>query len=287
LANPGERVVQRPLAGLETSATESSAEELEGHHRFGIARPPGQDLHLGSESVVLMYAAFAEAEAMQAEWQPQFALLYSLLGFRYCDLLLAAAERAAWSGPCAEPQAGGGDGSSGDNGAEERDGAGAGDGAGLVAVCAEVAPRGSTIFEWRKSPMWNHAWDSQLDIGLDHLITLARCALYSDRLQGGAPGPEARDRAERAHERLRVPGPDDEFPRGLLTRARIRHARGDPARGDADLREAERIDQAGKSSAESIRQRRRPGALAVSAARSYTATQKATHRHVDLTPPWP
>ena len=39
---------------------------------------------------------FAEAERMQKERQPQFDLLYSLRGFRYCDWLLAPAERAAW-----------------------------------------------------------------------------------------------------------------------------------------------------------------------------------------------
>ena len=41
-------------------------------------------------------ARFREAEAMQAESQPEYPLLFSLWGFRYCDLLLAAAERAAW-----------------------------------------------------------------------------------------------------------------------------------------------------------------------------------------------
>ena len=41
-------------------------------------------------------ARFREAETMQAESQPEFPLLYSLRGFHYCDLLLAAAERAAW-----------------------------------------------------------------------------------------------------------------------------------------------------------------------------------------------
>ena len=41
-------------------------------------------------------ARFREAEAMQAKDQPAFPLLYSLQGFRYCDLLLATAERAAW-----------------------------------------------------------------------------------------------------------------------------------------------------------------------------------------------
>ena len=39
---------------------------------------------------------FREAEQMQAESQPAYPLLYSLRGFLYCDLLLAAPERAAW-----------------------------------------------------------------------------------------------------------------------------------------------------------------------------------------------
>lgn len=41
-------------------------------------------------------ALLEEAERMQAERQPGYPLLYSTGGFRYCDLLLAPAERAAW-----------------------------------------------------------------------------------------------------------------------------------------------------------------------------------------------
>jgi len=41
-------------------------------------------------------ALFREAEALQAERQPHYPLMFSLAGFRYCDMLLAAAERAAW-----------------------------------------------------------------------------------------------------------------------------------------------------------------------------------------------
>jgi tetratricopeptide (TPR) repeat protein len=37
-----------------------------------------------------------QAEALQRERQPVFDLLYGLAGFRYCDLILAPAERAAW-----------------------------------------------------------------------------------------------------------------------------------------------------------------------------------------------
>jgi hypothetical protein len=41
-------------------------------------------------------ALFREAEEMQAGNQPEYPLLYSVQGFQNCDLLLAAAERAAW-----------------------------------------------------------------------------------------------------------------------------------------------------------------------------------------------
>jgi hypothetical protein len=41
-------------------------------------------------------ARIREAEQMQAKSQPECPLLYSLRGFRYCDLLLTEAERAAW-----------------------------------------------------------------------------------------------------------------------------------------------------------------------------------------------
>jgi len=41
-------------------------------------------------------ARFRESEALQAERQPHSPLLYSVLGFWYCDLLLREAERGAW-----------------------------------------------------------------------------------------------------------------------------------------------------------------------------------------------
>src|SRR6185503_19672891 len=41
-------------------------------------------------------AHFREAEDIQAKLHPEYPLLYSLWGYRYCDLLLAPAEVAAW-----------------------------------------------------------------------------------------------------------------------------------------------------------------------------------------------
>jgi nucleoside phosphorylase len=171
-------------------------------------------------------AAFAEAEAMQAEFQPKYPRLYSLPGFRYCDLLLAAAERAAWAVGLAAD--GGGDG-----GAD-----GGGEPTGPAADCVAVAERGRKMFEWRVPS------DSLLTIALDHL-TLARCALYADRLAGRPPGREAETQTARAVDGLRAAGYQDMLPRGLLTRAWLRHAQGDPDGARADLAEAERIASRG------------------------------------------
>jgi len=147
-------------------------------------------LHQQGE-VAAAQAAFAEAEALQAERQPQYPLLYSLGGFGYCDLLLAAPERAAWSDPGDGPRLGGGDGN--------RDAPS--DGAGLVAACAAVARRAMQTLEWAEALQGV----SILDFALIYL-TLARFALCSDRLQGRPPGPKARNPTEQALDRLRAAG---------------------------------------------------------------------------------
>ncbi len=48
----------------------------------------------------LSSATFHEAEAIQAEMQPKHPRLYSLAGYRYCDLLLGAVRQGPrmWSG---------------------------------------------------------------------------------------------------------------------------------------------------------------------------------------------
>lgn len=55
-------------------------------------------LHQGGEAQGAL-AAFAQAEAMQAERQPALPKLYSLGGYRYCDLLLAAGQQQEEIGP--------------------------------------------------------------------------------------------------------------------------------------------------------------------------------------------
>lgn len=169
-------------------------------------------------------ATFAAAEHMQAEFQPEYPLLYSLRGFQYCELLLAGAERAAWA-------AAGGLGKGGVH-----------DETGWAAACEEVAGRARGAQRaWRE--IFTNP-EPLLDIALDHLI-LARSALYQDCLQGRSPGADAREHSERALDRLRAAGSQDHVPRGLLTRAWLRHALGEPAVAHADLEETERIASRG------------------------------------------
>ncbi len=159
---------------------------------------------------------FVEAEALQAEDQPEHPLLYSLQGFRYGDLLLARVERAAWRGPVGDEA--------------------------LLRRCGEVAERTrGTQRAWRE--ICPHK-PSLLNIALGQL-TLARCALYGARLRGEAP-TTARVEAERAVADLRASGSQHHLPRGLLTRAWLRHCLGDTAGAEADLQEVEQIAKRGQ-----------------------------------------
>ncbi|AQR64624.1 hypothetical protein BXU06_05795 [Aquaspirillum sp. LM1] len=154
---------------------------------------------------------FAEAEAMQAEQQPELPLLYSLQGFRYCELLLAEAERAAWGGATAE------------EGSTD---------------CAQVAQRAAQTLPISERNNW------LLEIALNHL-TLARCALYADRLHGRAPGDKAKQHTEAAVAGLRQAGAQEFIVHGLLTRAWLRRCLNDLPGAEADLAEAQRIAERG------------------------------------------
>ena len=137
-------------------------------------------------------ARFAEAEAMQAEDQPEYPRLYSLRGFQFGDVLLAEAERAAWR------RAAGGRGDAGREATE----------AGQAAY-RDAAERATQTLGWAQRQGF------LLDIGLDHL-TLARAALYAAALRGEPP-PAAHGNA--AVDFLRRAGTQDHLPRALLTRA--------------------------------------------------------------------
>ena len=76
-------------------------------------------------------------------------------------------------------------------------------------------------------------------------MTLARCALYADLLHGRPPGEDAQQHTEAAVAGLRQAGTMDHLPRGLLTRAWLRHCLNDLPGAQADLAEAQRIAERG------------------------------------------
>jgi tetratricopeptide (TPR) repeat protein len=222
-------------------------------------------------------ARFREAEQMQAEREPEYPLLYSLPGFRYCDLLLTEAERAAWRvilecgdlsplsnvaerpfaarplSPNSLESASRGDKESGP-GAESVDKSP------HSKALRAVSGRGAKMFEWRVPG------DSLLDIALDHL-TLGRAALYAAVLSADslssfvvAPGDEVHSSGpaslrsapashlESAVSGLRRAGMQHEIPRGLLTRAWLRSitgARTGPESAQTDLDEVWEIAKRG------------------------------------------
>jgi hypothetical protein len=156
---------------------------------------------------------FREAEALQAELQPEYPLLYSLQGFQYCDLLLADSERSAWR---ASPQPA------------------------LDARAREVERRAGQTLAWVTGQRW------LLDIALDHL-TLGRASLFRALL--GDEHDEAirtaRDDVNAAVDGLRRAGQQDYLPRGLLTRAWLLAVTRDLDGAATDLGEAQEIAERG------------------------------------------
>ena len=169
-------------------------------------------------------ACFREAEEIQAEDQPDYPLLYSLPGFRYCDLLSAEAERAAWGATC-----------SGGLRPPEDDDA-------HRATLEAVSKRAAQTLKWYE--LNKQLW--LLDIALDHL-TLGRAALYGAILEGSSLDP-CYAPLQHAADGLRRSGNMDDLPRGLLTRAWLRSLEGrrsGPESAQSDLDEAWEIAERG------------------------------------------
>ncbi len=189
-------------------------------------------------------AAFREAEAMQAERQPQYPQLYSLGGYLYCDLLLSQGEPAEGSGP------------DGVRGVGLRPIGGArphptkNDAVRYREACEEVRERASQTLEWA-----TRAAQDILTIALDHL-SLGRAHLGLALTSGASPDfTEAAEHLDRAVDGLRQAGNEEFIARGLLARAALHRLRGagapDGGASDgqegaaADLREAEEIAERG------------------------------------------
>ena len=193
---------------------------------------------------------FGEAEAMQAEQEPQYPRLASLAGYRYCDLLLALTPLAPLSQPCPPPSRERGesparsDQRSVEASLPSPGGAGgsAGRGAGGEGLQA-IRQRAEEFFEWRVPS------DSILTIALDHL-TLGRTHLALART-AGAPEPEpihlaqATDHLERAVDGLRNAGAQEFIGRGVLARAALHRVTAAPDAATRDLDEAFEVAERG------------------------------------------
>jgi tetratricopeptide (TPR) repeat protein len=169
-------------------------------------------------------ALFREAEEMQAGNQPEYPLLYSVQGFQNCDLLLAAAERAAWRyilNLFSIPQP-----------------------SSLPESCRAVSERATTALQIVLNGSRN-----LLDIALNRL-TLGRAALYAAILEGLARDQLApwRESLQRAVDGLRHAGMQEYLPLGLLTRAWLHCLTGTrtgPESAQGDLNEAFEIAERG------------------------------------------
>ncbi|MDQ6868153.1 MAG: hypothetical protein M3178_07015 [Pseudomonadota bacterium] len=204
-------------------------------------------------------ARFREAEEIQAGDEPEYPLLYSLQAFQYCDLLLAAAERAAWRRRlAADADFGAGQGEPPSLRAEGETTQGAPHGSGLLRYarndgpegleallesCRAVSGRAAQTLQWVTMQNW------LLDIAHDHL-TLGRAALYAAILEDNPLEQldPCRESLQLAVDGLRRAGAQHHLPRGLLTRAWLRlltGARTGHESAQSDLDEALEIAERG------------------------------------------
>jgi hypothetical protein len=162
---------------------------------------------------------FEQAEALQQEVEPKLVWLYSLRGYRYCDLLLSPVEQTAWRCPRSD--------------------------AGVLqqapshtALLVEVEARA----EYGLAISIRNNW--LLNIGLDHL-TLARVALYRWLLSGTRTRPLVVEHLQPAVDYLRRAGQQDHLTKGLLTAAIVAFLQGDPDRSKQLLSETQLIAERG------------------------------------------
>jgi tetratricopeptide (TPR) repeat protein len=172
--------------------------------------------------------AFREAEALQAERQPEKPLLYALQGYQYCDLLLSRGE----------PEDG-----------FVLDGLAAGSKAAqrFHEACREARERAEQTLDQ------NNDWYSLLSLALDHLsLGRAHLGLALTAPRPATPGEEAEadfakaaEHLDYAVEGLRLAGYEEVVARGLPARAALRRLRGDLPAAEADLSEALEIAERG------------------------------------------
>jgi len=185
-------------------------------------------LHQANRRIEALHL-FQEAEAQQAEDQPEFPLLYSIQGFQYADLLLSEAERAAWR-----------------TGWHRRK---------PIQRCealSDVKQRATRTLEWMQAD----SMAPLLTLALHHL-TLGRTRLYTTVLQAITLSPDSpawvedvriTNEIQQAVDGLRRAGNQQFIPLTLLTRAWLRRLQGNATGFDSaqtDLDEAWEIAERG------------------------------------------
>jgi tetratricopeptide (TPR) repeat protein len=145
---------------------------------------------------------FSEAEKMQAERSPDYPQLYAITGFRYCDLLIADPERAAWQLTLTSHVT-----------LNALD---------LVQSCRAVSERATQSLSWGDLAYRQDL----LNFTLDHLM-LGRAALYEVVLAAGdlplkTQNSKLKTSIEASVNGFRRANRSDYLPRGLLTRSWLR-----------------------------------------------------------------
>ncbi len=189
---------------------------------------------------------FEQAETLQRERQPEFPLLYSVAGFRYCDLILAPAERAAYRCHLSPRDESGASLSGATSECSKPDEA-----VESPVPLAEREDYFALAEAERRATEAQRAWreiftnkPSLLDIALDHL-TLARVALYRAVLEGAPASTYTNPHLHEALDGLRKSGDTWMLPRALLTAALHHHFLGDSAAALRCLDEAQQIAERG------------------------------------------
>jgi hypothetical protein len=187
-------------------------------------------LHQAAETAEAL-ALFEAAERIQEERQPEYPRLYSLQGFRYCDLLLARGEAAAVLERAGETlgwakQAGGS----------------------LLTIALDQLSLGLAhaqlalgfqLFHRSHAPRGNASDDAPASRDAE------RPQRHS-HAERGNDGDAARDWLDQAVAGLRAAGTQDYLPRGLLARAAYARRAGDYPAARRDLAEAFDIAERGE-----------------------------------------
>jgi DNA-binding transcriptional ArsR family regulator len=171
------------------------------------------------------FEGFLEAERTQKVSQPHYPLLYSIQGFHYCELLLAASERAAWQAVLSSSLIT--------------------HNSSLADDCRAVAERTAQTLRWSEAA----SGVSLLDSATIHL-TMGRAALYEALVEGSDFRRLTSDFTDIdvAVARLRRAGTQHHISAGLLTRAWLRFLQAKQTGSESaqeDLDEAWEISERG------------------------------------------